>query len=97
MPSVSACWLLSSPSGEAQDGSNCVIALFGKAFNLVAVCLLLCQCLSDGSEVLASVGLEAEAEAGGWGTVPVVALQVVAVEGFVVYPLDLRGPSAMEG
>ena len=52
------------PAGEPQDGSDCVTALFGKAFCLVAVCLLLCQCLYDGSEVLASVGLEAEAEGG---------------------------------
>ena len=50
------------PAGEPKDGSNCVTALFGKAACLVAACLLLGQCLNDGSEVLASVGLKAEAE-----------------------------------
>ena len=38
-----------------------------QAFCLVCVSLLLSQCLDDGSEVLASVGLKAEAEGDGGG------------------------------
>ncbi len=83
------------PAGEQLDGSNCVIALFGKAFSLVAVSLFLCQCLNDGSEVLASVGLEAEAESDRGGSGNKVALQVAAVEGVLVDLFDLGGPSAM--
>ena len=72
-----------------------MVSFFDQALCLASVGLFPGQCLDDGSEVLASVSLEAKAEGDGWGLRDGVALKIATVEGVLVKLFNLRGPSAM--